>query len=593
MMANLKTIPQGCRGKEDSTSAIGIDLGTTYSCAAVWKHNRIEIIPNDQGNRTTPSCVAFTDEQLFIGDAAKNQAAMNPANTIFDAKRLIGRSFSDSEVQEDMKFWPFKVTEGCQHPKDAVITIPAYFNRFVKSVNDAVITIPAYFNDSQRQATKDAGTKAGLNVIRMINEPTAAAVAYGLDNKSDISGKINVLVFDLGGGTFDVSLMTIEEGGIFEVKAVDGDTHLGGEDFDKYMVDHCVREFKRKYSKDLTGNQRALARLRSACEKAKRILSCTTQTTIELDCLHEGIDFSTIFTRAKFEELNMSLFEKCITTLDKCLTDAKMNKSQVDEIILVGGSTRIPKVQQMLQEFFEGKELCKTVNPDEAVAYGAATIGCKGDTNRIHTLGDYSKPSHEGYKNTIELPVGNNMNDPRDFAKPVKAISLPQDVLSTFNRRLIKLENQVQRLMEAHIALMQPTQVNKITSSCKICIGPHDTQYYMENLKKALVEYASSCTNVNGRRPPMLNLIHGSINTITIHKDGTKDIAFKTPYKDPERSELSSEGHDLLSSRIILSEDDYDRAYRKAFNLEDRFYKDTIKLGPEYMTGIVDEEEVT
>ncbi|GJT58280.1 putative heat shock protein 70 family protein [Tanacetum coccineum] len=304
-------------GKKDYAPAIGIDLGTTYSCAAVWKHNRIKVIPNDQGNRTTPSSVAFTDEQRLIGDAAKNQAAMNPANTIFDAKRLIGRSFSDSEVQEDMKFWPFKVTEGLANTPKIVVSYKGQKMEFLaeeissvilgkmkesakaylgKSVNDVVITVPAYFNDSQRQATKAAGTIAGLNIIRMINEPTAAAVAYGLDNKSDISGKINVLVFDLGGGTFDISLMTIEEGGIFKVKAVDGDTHLGGEDFDKYMVDHCVRVFKRKYSKDLTVNQRALASLRSACEKAKRILSCTTQTTIELDCLHEGIDFSNIFT---------------------------------------------------------------------------------------------------------------------------------------------------------------------------------------------------------------------------------------------------------------------------------------------------------
>ncbi|KAI3732596.1 hypothetical protein L1987_63802 [Smallanthus sonchifolius] len=385
-------------GRGNDAPAIGIDLGTTYSCVAVWKNDRIEIIANDQGNRTTPSYVAFDDAERLIGDGAKNKAAMNPANTIFDAKRLIGRRFSDSNVQEDMKLWPFKVIEGPADAPKIVVTYKGQEKEFSseeissmilgkmketaesylgKTVKDAVITIPAYFNDSQRQATKDAGIIAGLNVIRMINEPTAAAIAYGLDNKSDIDGKMNVLVFDLGGGTFDVSLLTIGEGGTFEVKAVAGDTHLGGEDFDNRMVDHCVMEFKKRWNKDLTGNQRALGRLRFACEKAKRILSCTTQTSVELDCLHEGIDFSLKFTRAKFEDLNMGSFNKCIETLETCLSDAKMKKSCVDQVILVGGSTRIPKVQHMLQEYFDDRQLCKSVNPDEAVAYGAALLAAK------------------------------------------------------------------------------------------------------------------------------------------------------------------------------------------------------------------------
>ncbi|KAI3759915.1 hypothetical protein L1987_50301 [Smallanthus sonchifolius] len=323
---------------------------------------------------------------------------MNPANTIFDAKRLIGRKFSDPKVQGNTKLWPFRVIEGPADTPKIVVSYKGQQKEFLaeeissmilgkmkeiaeaylgKVVKNAVITVPAYFNDSQRQATKDAGTIAGLNVIRMINEPTAAAIAYGLDNKPDFVGKINVLIFDLGGGTFDVSLSTIEEGGIFEVKAVSGDTHLGGEDFDNRMVDHCVSEFKRKWNKDLTGNQRALGRLRFACEKAKRILSSTAQTSIELDCLHDGIDFSMRFSRAKFEELNMSLFSQCIKTVDQCLKDAIIKKSWVDEIILVGGSTRIPKVQDMLRELFDWKELCKSVNPDEAVAYGAAVMAAK------------------------------------------------------------------------------------------------------------------------------------------------------------------------------------------------------------------------
>ncbi|KAG1364388.1 heat shock 70 kDa protein [Cocos nucifera] len=372
--------------------AIGIDLGTTYSCVGVWLNDRVEIIANDQGNRTTPSYVAFTDTERLVGDAAKNQVAMNPHNTVFDAKRLIGRRFSDPSVQSDMKLWPFRVVPGPGDKPLIVVTYKGEEKRFTPeeissmvlskmreiaetflghSVKDAVITVPAYFNDSQRQATKDAGAIAGLNVIRMINEPTAAAIAYGLDKKAARTGERNVLIFDLGGGTFDVSLLTIEEG-IFEVKATAGDTHLGGEDFDNRLVNHFVAEFKRKHKKDISGNARALRRLRTACERAKRTLSSTTQTTIEIDSLYEGIDFYATITRARFEELNMDLFRRCMEPVEKVLRDAKIDKGQVHEVVLVGGSTRIPKVQQLLQDFFNGKELCKSINPDEAVAYGAA-----------------------------------------------------------------------------------------------------------------------------------------------------------------------------------------------------------------------------
>eukprot|EP00891_Asterochloris_glomerata_P002650 jgi/Astpho2/2650/Aster-07000 len=374
--------------------AIGIDLGTTYSCVGVWQNDRVEIIANDMGNRTTPSYVAFTDTERLIGDAAKNQVAMNPINTVFDAKRLIGRKFADASIQADIKHWPFKVKPG---PADKPVIEVQYMNEtksfsaeeissmvLVKmketaqqylgadrEVSRAVVTVPAYFNDSQRQATKDAGVIAGLDVMRIINEPTAAAIAYGLDKKETSVGEKNVLIFDLGGGTFDVSLLTIEEG-IFEVKATAGDTHLGGEDFDNRLVNHFTQEFKRKYKKDITGNPRALRRLRTSCERAKRTLSSSAQTSIEIDSLYEGVDFYSSITRARFEELNMDLFRKCMEPVEKTLRDAKMDKSNVHEVVLVGGSTRIPKVQQMLQDFFNGKELCKSINPDEAVAYGAA-----------------------------------------------------------------------------------------------------------------------------------------------------------------------------------------------------------------------------
>lgn len=370
--------------------AVGIDLGTTYSCVGVWQHGKVEIIANDQGNRTTPSYVAFTDTERLLGDAAKNQVALNPSNTVFDAKRLIGRRYDDPKIQQDLKHWPFKVLSDGGKPKIQVeykgerkTFAPEEISSMVlikmkeiaeaylgTTVRDAVVTVPAYFNDSQRQATKDAGAIAGLNVMRIINEPTAAALAYGLDK--NLKGERKVLIFDLGGGTFDVSILTIDEGSLFEVKSTAGDTHLGGEDFDNRLVNHFTEEFKRKYKKDLRSNPRAIRRLRTAAERAKRTLSSSTEASIEIDALFEGIDFYTKISRARFEEMCSDLFRGTLEPVEKALNDAKMGKSDIDDVVLVGGSTRIPKIQQLLQNYFNGKPLNLSINPDEAVAYGAA-----------------------------------------------------------------------------------------------------------------------------------------------------------------------------------------------------------------------------
>lgn len=370
--------------------SIGIDLGTTYSCVGVFQNGTVKIIANDMGNYTTPSYVAFTDTERLIGEAAKNQAALNPTNTIYDAKRLIGRKFSDPVVQNDMKLWPFKVVRGDGDKPLIEVQYKGERKQFTAEeissmvlikmketaeqalgceVKNAVITCPAYFNDAQRLATKDAAVIAGLNPLRIINEPTAASLAYGLDKKDKKERK--VLIFDLGGGTFDVSLLCIEDG-VFEVKATGGDTHLGGEDFDNDLVEYCCSEFKKKYKKDVKESQRALKRLKTACERAKRTLSTSTQTTIEIDSLFEGIDFNLAISRAKFESLCGHRFRDTITPVEKVLRDSNTSKQEVDEIVLVGGSTRIPMVQDLLSKFFNGKELCKTVNPDEAVAWGAA-----------------------------------------------------------------------------------------------------------------------------------------------------------------------------------------------------------------------------
>jgi len=379
------------KDKKVDGPVIGIDLGTTYSCVGVYKNGQVEIIPNDQGNRITPSYVAFTDVERLIGEAAKNQATVAPTQTIFDAKRLIGRKFKDPMVQKDKKLLPYEIVNVEGKPKVEVLvkgekkqmspeevsamvlskmkeTAESYLGR---KVGHAVVTVPAYFNDAQRQATRDAGQISGLNVMRIINEPTAAAIAYGMDKKA---GEKNILVYDLGGGTFDVSLLTID-GGVFEVVSTNGDTHLGGEDFDQKVMEFFITQFKKKTNLDIKTDKRAVAKLRREVEKAKRALSSTMQTKLEIEAIIDGKDFSETLSRAKFEELNLKLFQKTLGPIKTVLEDADLKKDQVDEIVLVGGSTRIPKIQQLIKDFFDGKEPNRGVNPDEAVAYGAAIQG--------------------------------------------------------------------------------------------------------------------------------------------------------------------------------------------------------------------------
>ena len=388
----LKILAQDDDDEENSIgTTIGIDLGTTYSCVGVFKDNQVEIIANDQGNRITPSYVAWSGDERLVGDSAKNQATINPENTVFDVKRLIGRKFKDKTVQADKKLFPFEIInkKGKPYVEVSVDGEKKHFapeeissmilqrmrttaeNYLDKEVTHAVVTVPAYFNDAQRQATKDAGTISGLKVERIINEPTAAAIAYGLEKKG---GEKNILVFDLGGGTFDVTLLTIDNG-VFEVLATNGDTHLGGEDFDQRIMKYFMKIFKKKHKVSIAKDKRAMQKLRRESERVKRALSTQPQARAEIEALYEGIDFSESLTRARFEELNQDLFKKTLGPVKKVLEDAGLKKAEVDELVLVGGSTRIPKVKSMLQDFFNGKKPNTGINPDEAVAYGAAVQG--------------------------------------------------------------------------------------------------------------------------------------------------------------------------------------------------------------------------
>ncbi|KAH8038651.1 hypothetical protein HPB51_002795 [Rhipicephalus microplus] len=386
--------------------AIGIDLGTTYSCVGIFQHGKVEIIANDQGNRTTPSYVAFTETERLVGDPAKAQVALNPENTVFGSKRLIGRTFDDPKLQDDLKHLPFTVVNENNAPKIKVIykgeekvfnpeEISAMILTKMREIAEAYlgqkitlacVTVPAYFNDSQRQATKDATTIAGLTVPKILNEPTAAALAYGLDKVT--SGEKIVLIVDLGGGTFDVSLLSIKDSQTFDVLATAGDTHLGGEDFDSRLVDFFIGEIKRKFNTDISDKARAVRRLRTAAERAKRILSSTAETSIEIDALFEGTDFYTKITRARFEELCLDLFKSTLGPIQRALDDSKMDKMKVNDIVLVGGSTRIPRIQKLVKDFFNDKELCFNINPDEAIAYGAAVSAALSAGTKDETIKD-------------------------------------------------------------------------------------------------------------------------------------------------------------------------------------------------------------
>ncbi|KAL6273443.1 hypothetical protein ACE6H2_024135 [Prunus campanulata] len=422
--------------------AIGIDLGTTYSCVAVWQADHVEILVNNYGHRTTRSYVTFADNKRLVGDEAFSEAGKFPAHSIFDSKRLIGRRFSDATVQNDIKCWPFKVIEGPADKPLIVVNHNGEEKKFAAedissmvlakmreiaesylcsktSVKNAVITVPSYFNDSQRQATIEAGKLAGLNVLRIINEPTAAAIAYGIDKKAGWFHKRNVMIFDWGGGTLDVSLLTIGDN-VFDVKATAGDTHLGGEDLDNRMVNYCIQEFQRKHKVGIGENVKALRKAKIACENAKKVLSFSPDVTIEIDSWYRGEDFYTTFTRDMFEKLNMDIFEKCMEPVKRCLEDAKIDISKVDDVVLVGGSSRIPKVQELLKEVFKGKELCNSINPDEAVAYGAAVQAAALSGNVTGKLQDFT------LLDVIPLSLGFECEE-RDSSKLFMNVVIPRN----------------------------------------------------------------------------------------------------------------------------------------------------------------------
>ena len=419
---------------------IGIDLGTTNSCVGVFQNGKVDIIPNDIGERTTPSYIAFTESGRLIGDAAKNQITRNLTNTIFDAKRLIGRKFEDREIQEDMKLWPFKVVKDTKsdrpqfqityqkqemkfYPEEILSMLlqklkQTATNFLGKEVKDAVVAVPSYFNESQRQSIKDAGIISGVNILRIINESSAAALAYGF-YKEYHDGR-NVLIFDLGGGNFNVSLLTLEDG-LFEVRAINGNTHLGGEDFDNKLVEYCVEEFRRKTGIDIKKNAKALRRVKVSCEKAKRALSAATQTNVDIEALMDGEDLNVVITRSKFEDLCLDLFKKCMPPLENVIKDAKMKKNEVHEIVLVGGSTRIPKIQQMIKEFFNGKEPNKSINPDEAVAYGAAVKAAIIENVKNQIIGKLVLLDATPFSLGIEIEGGvMNVFIPRNSSLPHK-----------------------------------------------------------------------------------------------------------------------------------------------------------------------------
>ena len=476
-------LDKACGGREKMASpAIGIDLGTTYSCVAVFQHDKAEIIANNHGNRTTPSYVAFTDTERLIGEVAKSQAARNAVNTVFDAKRMIGRQFNDPKVQQERDLWPFTVVEDRGNPVIEVEykgdrrrftaeeissmvlvrmkeTAEAYLG---EKVTDAVITVPAYFNNQQRSATADAGKIAGLNVKRIINEPTAAALAYGLDK--NLPGQRRVLIFDLGGGTFDVSILKISNGSVFEVLATAGDTHLGGQDFDNRMVKYFVDEFKRKYKKDLTSSVSAMRKLKAACEQAKRTLSSTTQAFIEIDSLYQGMYFSSRISRARFEELCISLFRQTLKPVEQAIRDAKLDKSSIDEVVLVGGSTRIPKVQQILRDFFDGKKLNMNINPDEAVAYGAAV--------QAAVLSDHSDQPIDDVllRDVVPLSVGIEVGGMSMEKLIERNTTIPARHQKAFSIARDNQESACIRVLEGERAL---TKDNNVIGQFELKLSPH------------------------------------------------------------------------------------------------------------------------